>query len=52
MKINCFQIPPGPKLTSCEYSFAIDALRQRNARIWVDLQDADAGELEEKLNDI
>ena len=52
MKVNCYQISDGPKLTPCEYSFAIDSIRHQKARIWIDLLDAEASEIEEKLDDI
>ena len=52
MKVNCYQISEGPKLTPCEYSFAIEAIRQKKARIWIDLLDAETSELEEKLDEI
>jgi len=52
MTVNCYQISEGPKLTPCEYSFAIEAIRQKKERIWIDLLDAEAGELEEKLDEI
>jgi magnesium transporter len=52
MKVNCFRISEGPKLTPCEYSFAIDAIGQKKARIWIDLIDADNNELEQKLDDL
>jgi magnesium transporter len=52
MKINCYQVSEGPILTKCEYSFAIDAVRQKKARIWLDILDAEAVELEEKLDEI
>jgi magnesium transporter len=52
MKANCFQISKGPKLTPCEYSFALEAIRQQKSRIWIDLLDVDANELEEKLDEV
>jgi Mg2+ and Co2+ transporter CorA len=52
MKVNCFQISSGPKLTQCEYSFAIDAIGQKKSRIWIDLIDAENGEIVEKLDDL
>jgi magnesium transporter len=52
MTVNCYKISDGPKLTPCEYSFAIEAIRQQKARIWIDLLDAENGEIEEKLDDI
>jgi magnesium transporter len=52
MKVNCYQISDGPQLKPCEYSFAIDTIRQQTARIWIDLLDAENGEIEEKLDDI
>ncbi len=52
MKVNCFQISEGPNLTSCEYRFAIQAIRQQEAKIWIDLLDAEPSELEEKLDEL
>jgi magnesium transporter len=52
MNINCFQISEGPVLTQCEYSIAINAIRQKSARTWIDILDAGPGELEEKLDDL
>lgn len=52
MKINCLQISEGPKLTPCEYSFATEAIKQKKARIWIDILDADRGELEMKLDEL
>ena len=52
MKVNCYQISDGPRLTPCEYSFAIEAIKQQKARVWIDILDSDTSELEEKLDDI
>jgi magnesium transporter len=52
MKVNCYQISDGPRLTPCEYSFAIEAIKQKKARVWIDILDSDTSELEEKLDDI
>ena len=52
MKVNCYQLSDGPKLTPCEYSFAIETIRLQKARIWIDLLDAETSELEEKLDDL
>ena len=52
MKVNCFRISEGPRLTVCEYSFATEAIRQKKARIWIDILDADRGELEKKLDEL
>ena len=52
MKVNCFQLSEGPQLTPCEYPFAVDAIRKKNARIWIDLLDSESSELEEILDDI
>ncbi len=51
MKVNCYQISVEPKLTLCDYSFAVEAVYQKKTRIWIDLVDSDAGELEQKLDD-
>jgi len=52
MKVNCFRISEGPKLTVCEYSFATEAINQKTARVWIDILDADSGELEVKLDEL
>jgi len=52
MKVNCYQISEGPKITPCEYSLALDAIRQKNARVWIDFQDLEQDELVEKLDDL
>ena len=52
MKVNCFRISEGPKLTVCEYNFATEAINQKTARVWFDILDADASELEEKLDEL
>ena len=52
MKVNCLQISDGPQLNPVEYGFAIDAIKKQSARIWIDIQDADASEVEEKLDDL
>jgi len=52
MKINCLQISEGPKLTPCDYSFATVAIKQKKARVWIDILDADRGELEMKLDEL
>jgi magnesium transporter len=52
MKVNCYQISDEPQLTPCEYTFAIEAIRQQKAKIWIDLLDTETSELVEKLDDI
>ena len=52
MKVNCYQISEGPQLKPCEYGFAIDAIGKQKVRIWIDLQDAETSELEEKLDEL
>jgi magnesium transporter len=52
MNVKCYQISDGPKLIPCEYSFAIDAIRGKKARIWIDLLDSEPGELEAKLDEV
>ena len=52
MKVNCYRISEGPDLTPCEYDFAIEEIRQKRARIWIDLIDIETTELEEKLDDV
>jgi len=51
MKVNCFHISEGPKLTPCDYSFAIEAINQKKTRVWIDILDAETSELEEKLDE-
>ena len=52
MTVNCYHISDGPKLTPCDYSFAIDAINRKKARVWIDILDADISELEGKLDEI
>ena len=52
MKINCFRISEGPRLTLCDYSFATEAINQKKARVWIDILDANRGELEMKLDEL
>ena len=52
MTIHCFQVLNGPKIVPCEYNFALDAISQKTGGIWIDIQDAEPQELEEKLDDI
>jgi len=52
MKVNCYQILDGPQMISCEYDVAIDLIKQKNARIWIDMQGAQLNEFEEKLDDL
>ena len=52
MIVNCLQISDGPKLLPVEYGFAIDAIKKQSARIWIDIQDAERFEIEEKLDDL
>jgi len=52
MKVNCYQISDEPQLTPCEYTFAIEAIRQQKAKIWIDLLDTETSELVDKLDDL
>ena len=52
MTVNCYQVSNQPKLTPCEYDFELEAINQKEARIWIDMLDADAKELEEKLDEL
>jgi magnesium transporter len=52
MQINCYQLTNEPKLMPCEYNFAIEAIRLQNAKVWIDLMDAETSELEKKLDDL
>ena len=36
----------------CDYNNAVVAIKQKNARIWIDLQDIETSELEGKLDDV
>jgi magnesium transporter len=51
MTVNCFQILEGAQLNRCGYDFAIEAIVNQKARIWIDLTDADTSEVEKKLDD-
>ena len=51
MKVNCFQFSEGPRLESCDYAFAVDTVRNKKGRIWIDLIDADSIDIEQKLDD-
>ncbi len=52
MTLNCYQISDGPQLIFCEYKFAIDSIRSKSARIWIDILDAENTDLEEKLDEL
>ena len=52
MKINCFLISEEPRLNPCDYNSAIDSIKHQKAKVWIDLMDAETGEIEEKLDDI
>jgi Mg2+ and Co2+ transporter CorA len=52
MTVNCYQISDGPQLNRCEYGYAIEAIGQQKARIWIDLLDADTSDVENKLDDL
>jgi|WetSurSiteA1Bulk_404760.scaffolds.fasta_scaffold04159_4 magnesium transporter len=52
MKVNCFRISEGPKLSVCEYDFATEAINQKTSRVWIDILDADTSELEVKLDEL
>jgi hypothetical protein len=52
MTANCYRISEGPELNRCEYHFAVDAVRQKHTKVWIDILDADAKELEEKLDEL
>jgi len=51
MKINCFNLSEGPRLESCDYSFAVDTVRNKRGKIWIDLIDADTTDLEKVLDE-
>jgi len=52
MQVNCYQLTNEPKLTPCEYTFALEAIRQQKVKIWIDLLDTETSELVEKLDDL
>ena len=52
MTVTCLQITDDPQLLPVEYGSAIDAIKKQSARIWIDIQDAEPFEIEEKLNDL
>jgi magnesium transporter len=52
MKVNCFQLTVGPQLTSCDFPFAINAIKKQNAKIWIDILDSKASEIEQILDEI
>jgi magnesium transporter len=52
MKVNCYLISEEAQLLPLEYNAAIESIRKKDARIWIDIQDAETAELEEKLDDI
>jgi|APLow6443716910_1056828.scaffolds.fasta_scaffold01947_5 magnesium transporter len=52
MKINCYQFSEGPQVVPCDYSFAVDTVRHKKGKIWIDLLDADTSELEKTLDDL
>jgi len=52
MKVKCFRISEGPMLYPCDYGFAVEAIVNKKARIWIDLVDAEPGDIEEMLDNI
>jgi magnesium transporter len=52
MTVNCYLLAEGPLVKPCEYSFAIDAILHRKARIWIDILDTYNTDLEKKLYDL
>jgi magnesium transporter len=50
--INCFQISDELQLLACDYQFAVNAIKKQNARIWIDIQEMEPGDLEMKLDDL
>jgi len=52
MTVTCLQITDDPQLLPVEYGSAIDAIKKQSTRIWIDIQDAEPFEIEEKLNDL
>ena len=52
MNVNCYTLSVDSRLMPCEYQFAIDAIGQKNLRIWIDLESADENDLVQKLDDL
>ena len=52
MTVNCFQLSEGPQLTTCDYPFAVEAIKKRNAKIWIDVLDSETREIEEIMDEI
>mgnify|MGYP001121491117 CR=1 FL=1 len=52
MKINCYQLSEGPQLIPFDYRYAVDNVRDKNVKIWIDLLDADTAEMEKILDDL
>ena len=52
MKSNCYQLSEGPQLIPCDYSYAVENVRHKRVKIWIDLLDADTGEMEKTLDDL
>jgi len=50
--VNCYQITDEPKLAHCEYGFALESIRQKNVRVWIDLRDHEDSELTNILDDL
>ncbi|TFH39180.1 MAG: hypothetical protein E4G95_01785 [Bacteroidia bacterium] len=52
MITNCLQISDVPQLSPCEYTFAVNAITKKKARIWIDVLDADTSDVEKILDDL
>ena len=52
MNVNSYTLSADSRLMPCEYQFAIDAIGQKNLRIWIDLESADENDLVQKLDDL
>lgn len=50
MKIDCFKIGHDLQLTSCEYEHAVEAARNPDAKVWLDVQGAKTAQLEALLD--
>lgn len=47
--VNCFRISDTRQLTPCDFESAAQATRNVNSCVWIDIQDVETVELEEKL---
>ncbi len=52
MKVDCFHISDDRQLVPCNYETAVKATRAPDSRVWLDINGADAGELELVLDQL